>query len=79
MHLRCQGKFFNTLWSFYFHFQSAGLLNITVALDLSQFLKTEEDFVPWKAALRWIFNIAGKLSIHPIYGKYKVLHFILSL
>ena len=63
------------VWHFFFiraYYCSAGLLNITTALDLSLYLQQEREYVPWAAAFKWFNILSDRLSLTPIYGKFQV-------
>ena len=51
---------------------SAGLLDLSVALDLSQYLLREKEYVPWDAALSWLHTLAGRLAFTSVYGSFQV-------
>ena len=51
---------------------SAGLLDLTVALNLSQYLLKEKEYVPWDAALAWLYKLAGRLAFSGVYGNFEV-------
>jgi len=57
---------------------SAGQLCTLTAFNLSSYLRRERDYLPWAAALSWIHTLGARLSLTPVYGKYKVGH-LLSL
>ena len=52
---------------------SAGQLCTLTAFNLSSYLRGERDYLPWAAALNWIHTLGVRLSLTPVYGKYKVL------
>ncbi|XP_003386159.1 PREDICTED: glutamyl aminopeptidase-like isoform X1 [Amphimedon queenslandica] len=54
-----------------FSLSTSGLLNITVALNLSRYLVNEEDYAPWMTALRWFSIFSDKLSTNGQYGNFK--------
>ena len=51
---------------------SAGLLNITTALDLSLYLQREREYVPWAASFSWFSILSDRLSLTPVFGKFQV-------
>lgn len=51
---------------------SSGNLNISIALELSKYLKDERDYVPWAAVLTWFNVMKNRLSLTPVYGNYQV-------
>ena len=51
---------------------SAGLLDLTIALDLSRYLLKEKEYVPWDAALSWLHTLAGRLVFTSVYGRFQV-------
>ena len=52
---------------------SAGLLDTVMALRLSWYLRNEREYVPWRAAIDWIFTFAQRLSLTPLFGNYQVV------
>ena len=55
---------------------SAGHLDITTAMELSQYLRKERDYVPWEAAFEWLYTFSGRLSLTGTYGKFEVQMFL---
>ena len=51
---------------------SAGLLDLTIALNLSQYLRKEKEYVPWDAGLAWLYTLEGRLAFTSVYGKFQV-------
>lgn len=51
---------------------SAGHLGVVTAFNLSSYLERERHYLPWSVALSWMHTIGERLSLTPLYGKYKV-------
>ena len=51
---------------------SAGVLDTRTALQLVRYLPQEREYVPWRAALDWLYTLSGRLSLTPAYGVYRV-------
>jgi aminopeptidase N len=60
-----------------FGLSSAGLLDTRVALNLSQYISRERNYVPCYAGLAKLRSIGARLSLTPVYGLYQ--EFILNL
>ena len=55
-----------------FHLATAGRLRITVALDLTKYLRKEREYVPWKVTLEILGYVARMLSFTSAFGNLKV-------
>ena len=51
---------------------SAGLLDTRVALNLSQYIRDETDYVPCATALSQLASMGHRLSLTPVYGVFQV-------
>ena len=51
---------------------SAGLLDTRVALNLSQYISREREYVPCTTGLAKLSSIGARLSLTPVYGLYQV-------
>ena len=51
---------------------SAGLLDTRVALNLSQFVGEETDYVPCVTALSHLASVGSRLILTPVYGLFQV-------
>ena len=56
---------------------SSGHLDITIALQLSEYLVNETEYVPWRIGLEALRYISGLLEAHPDYKYFKVITFVL--
>lgn len=56
----------------------SGHLNVTVALDLSRYLKSETDYVPWQIALSCLGYIGDILETRPEFSYFTVFHLLFS-
>jgi aminopeptidase N len=54
-----------------FGLSSAGLLDTRVALNLSQYVKDEREYVPCRTALSQLSSMGGRLSLTPAYGLFQ--------
>ena len=50
----------------------AGLLDTTVAMNLSIYLVREREYAPWSVAMTWFYRLGDLLSLTPHYGQYLV-------
>jgi len=57
---------------------SSGDLDVTIALQLSEYLVNETEYVPWRIGLEGLRYIGGLLETHPDYMYFKV-NIVLSL
>jgi hypothetical protein len=55
-----------------FALSRASQLNLTVALEIFKYLKSENHYVPWTAALNGLLYIGDMLSFSPVFGQFKV-------
>lgn len=53
-------------------YSSAGKLDIEVPLNMTRYLVTEQDYLPWISALHWIYKMSNLLGLTPAYGVYEV-------
>jgi len=51
---------------------SSGLLDVTIALELLEYLVDETEYVPWNIGLDVLRYISGLLEGHPDYMYFKV-------
>jgi len=51
---------------------SSGHLDVTIALELSEYLVNETEYVPWRIGLESLKYISGLLEGHPDYMYFKV-------
>ena len=51
---------------------SSGHLDITIALELSEYLVNETEYVPWRIGLESLRYISGLLEGHPDFMYFKV-------
>ena len=51
---------------------SSGHLDVTIALELSEYLVDETEYVPWRIGLEALRYISGLLEGHPDYMYFKV-------
>jgi len=56
---------------------SSGHLDITIALQLSEYLVDETEYVPWQIGLEALRYISGLVEGHPDYMYFKVNTFLL--
>lgn len=54
-----------------FALSRASQLNLTVALEIFKYLKSENHYVPWTAALDGLLYIGDMLSFSPVFGQFK--------
>jgi aminopeptidase N len=52
----------------------AGLLNYTIALDLTRYLTKETDFIPWTSYFRALSFLNSRFAGTENYGLFKVPH-----
>jgi len=58
---------------------SSGHLDISTALQLSEYLADETEYVPWRIGLEVLRYISGLLEGHPDYMYFKVNKVILLM
>lgn len=58
-----------------FNLAEAGILDYDIAMDLTDYLEHERDYLPWQAALSSLGYISSQMSRTSGYGLFKVSNF----
>lgn len=45
---------------------------MAIALNTTNYLKSERDYIPWEAALTQLSFVSSMLERHPLYGSFSV-------